>query len=514
MTAPQSKTRYYNKLRLVRGAACNYQIAKAGRRHIRPSGLFSIECVSTAMTSKLYNRFIKPASTDSDQAEREIVLNFLLVGVFILSMIALVDTLLAPVISKESFHPERIFNNSITALFVIGIYMLARYKRQYRAVALILTLLIASFACYMVYHWGLLLPTGILLCSLAIVMAGILISARSALYVAAGITVVITLLQYSKSAGNIKPDLSWMSVSSTAGDVIGFSSIFFTIALVSWLFNRQMELSLKRAHRSEKALQRQRDMLEIKVEKRARQLEEAQLERMQQLYRFAELGQLSTALFHDLANHLSTVNLDIEGISGGVQPDIMRRIQQNVGHINDIVRRVRQQIGGKHVTEAFNLQDEIKEVVKILEPTAEQAQVVISVNADKSLRPDLLYKGDATRFRQVILNLICNGIEAYPATQSKKNTSRTVNVILIRQGTALLISVKDQGSGVSKASLSKIFKPFYTTKPKGIGIGLFVVKQIVENDLNGTISVESDKGRGTTFTINLPRTYYARTTRR
>lgn len=462
---------------------------------------------------KFYNQFIKPISKDSDQAEREIVLNYLLVGIFGLSVIALIDTILAPVISGEPFHPYRILNNSITVMFVAGIYVLSRYKQQHKTVAIILTLLIALFACSMVYHWGLLLPAGILLCGLSIVMAGILISARSALYTAGGITLVLVILQYAKARQYIHPDLAWMRASSTAGDVIGYVAIFFIIALVSWLFNRQMEMSLKRAQRSEKALQRQKDLLEIKVEKRARQLEAAQLEKMQQLYRFAELGQLSTALFHDLANHLSTVNLDIEGLTIGDHPDIMDRIQQNVGHINTIVRRVRQQIGGKSSIEAFDVADEIEEVTKILSPTAEQAGVVISVTADKSVKPALLCKGDVTRLRQVILNLVNNAIEAYP-TRRSRTIEQAVNVTLKRHNSTLFINVNDHGVGIRPTSQSKIFEPFYTTKKKGVGIGLFIVKQVIENDFGGSLSLTSDKQQGTTFTVSLPKSYYAKASRR
>jgi signal transduction histidine kinase len=342
-------------------------------------------------------------------------------------------------------------------------------------------------------------------------MAGILISARSALYVAGAITLVLIVLQYAENSNYIHPDLTWKSSASTAGDVIGYAAMFFVIALISWLFNRQMELSLKRARRSEKALERQRDLLEIKVEKRARQLEEAQLEKMQQLYRFAELGQLSTALFHDLANHLSTVNLDIEGLPDADNPDIARRIQRNVGHINDIVRRVRQQIGGKKHAEAFNVQKETKEVVKILMPTAEQAGVELSVSMDPSLKPSLLFKGDVIRFRQVILNLINNAVEAYPAPRAGRRPNRaSVEVTLRRHGTILFISVADKGPGIPKARRDKLFEPFYTTKKSGIGIGLFIVRQIVENDFGGSIEISDNEPSGTTFTIRLPKSYYAR----
>lgn len=462
------------------------------------------------MVRRLYTRFVKPISKDTDTAEREIILNFLLVGIFCLSIAAFIITLMAPILSREPSFPSRLFNNFIIILFIVSLYFIARYKQQYKLVATILTLLIAIFGLSIASQWGILDPYSGLLLGLAVVMAGILIGARYSIYITVILAIALACIQQGQASDNLHPNLSWMQAKPAFGDVIGLTVILFVIALVSWLFNRQMELSLKRAQRSERALERQRDLLEIKVEKRARQLEEAQLDKMQQLYRFAELGQLSTALFHDLANHLSTVNLDIEGISSGVQPDIMNRIQQNVGHINDIVRRVRQQIGGKRSAETFDVQGEIKEVVKILETTAKNADVKVTIKTDKSLKPALLYNGDPTRFRQVILNLINNGIEAYPPDHSKKSQAKEVGVALSRQGTRLLISVSDYGAGIKQSSLSKIFNPFYTTKSKGIGIGLFIVKQIVENDFDGTIDAKSDKLEGTVFTVSMPRTYYAR----
>lgn len=160
------------------------------------------------MIRRFYNRFIKPISKDSDQAEREIVLNFLLVGIFALAVIALIDTILAPLISGESFHTDRVINNIIAVVFIAILYVLSRHKHRHKAVAIVLTLLVALCACAMLYYWGLLLPAGILLCGMAIVMAGILISARSALYTAVGITVLLVVLQFAKSQGYIHPDLT------------------------------------------------------------------------------------------------------------------------------------------------------------------------------------------------------------------------------------------------------------------------------------------------------------------
>jgi signal transduction histidine kinase len=461
------------------------------------------------MTHTFYSRFIKPISTETDQAEREIVLNYLLVGILALSILSFTVTLLGPAISHTPFHPARLFGNFVTTLFIIGIYVIARYGKLYRLVAVALTMLIALFGCFVASEWGVLNGNSVLLLSLAVVMAGILVGARYSLYITCGLSLVMIYLQHGEADGSLHPDLSWLGSKPAPGDIVGFLAILFLIALVSWLFNRQMELSLKRARRSEKALQRQKQLLEIKVEKRAQQLEAAQLEKMQELYRFAELGRLSTALFHDLANHLSTVSLDIEGLTAKDQSQIMQRIGHNVGYIDTIVKRVREQIRGKNTVEVFAVMDETNEVLKILAPAARQANVAITVKKDASIKPALSYKGDVIRFRQIILNLICNAIESYPP-EEKTKSSRSVTLGLERRQNTLFMTITDHGVGISAKGQAEIFKPFYTTKDKGAGIGLFIVKQVVENDFNGAITLASDQRQGTTVSVSLPKSYYAK----
>ena len=76
------------------------------------------------------------------------------------------------------------------------------------------------------------------------------------------------------------------------------------------------------------------------------------------------------------------------------------------------------------------------------------------------------------------------------------------------------LSVNDHGGASDAAERSNIFEPFYTTKKKGVGIGLFIVQQVIEEDFGGSLTVASDKKHGTTFTISLPKTYYAKHSRR
>jgi len=104
-------------------------------------------------------------------------------------------------------------------------------------------------------------------------------------------------------------------------------------------------------------------------------------------------------------------------------------------------------------------------------------------------------------FRQILFNIIKNTIEASPP-------GGEVNIVNVKnQNNRLFIKISDQGEGISDELRSKIFEPFFTTKDKysdsGLGLGLSTTKGIVEA-MGGSLDFTSEKGKGTTFTIELP----------
>jgi signal transduction histidine kinase len=288
-----------------------------------------------------------------------------------------------------------------------------------------------------------------------------------------------------------------MKGSSSLSDIFGFGVIYIIIALVSWLYNQQMEQSLHRARRSEKALQKQKDSLEETVKERTRQLEAAQFEQLQQVYRFAELGRISSALFHDLANHLSSVSLDIEGLGATEKSALMQQVQHDIGYIDDIVKRVRLQLRGQGSIEQFDVIQQIKIVAKTLNYKMVQSGITFKLQAPSH---KVYFTGDVIPFRQVISNLLGNAVEAY-ANSTVKKAEIVVNLVTL--GQAIIITVQDWGKGIKPAQQKKIFEPFYSSKHDGTGIGLFIVKQIVEHDLGGSIQLSSEHHQGTRFTVTL-----------
>ncbi|WP_246942704.1 two-component system sensor histidine kinase NtrB [Bacillus pinisoli] len=108
---------------------------------------------------------------------------------------------------------------------------------------------------------------------------------------------------------------------------------------------------------------------------------------------------------------------------------------------------------------------------------------------------------DPLQIKQVLLNLIKNGMDAIQASPNKNQGSILIKTKLNQD--TVEISVQDNGKGMDKETVRKIFTPFFTTKDKGIGIGLSVCLKIVQNH-GGVIETKSSLGEGTTFTIVLP----------
>ena len=117
----------------------------------------------------------------------------------------------------------------------------------------------------------------------------------------------------------------------------------------------------------------------------------------------------------------------------------------------------------------------------------------------KSDSDEIITKIDKTQLIRIITNLVKNAIQAIPENQENK----TVIVSIRKESNNAIISVKDNGKGILFKDFDRIFEPKFTTKSSGMGLGLAIIKNIIEN-YNGTITFESQLGKGTKFIVTLP----------
>ncbi|MGI9533430.1 MAG: two-component system sensor histidine kinase NtrB, partial [Thermodesulfobacteriota bacterium] len=135
-----------------------------------------------------------------------------------------------------------------------------------------------------------------------------------------------------------------------------------------------------------------------------------------------------------------------------------------------------------------------------LESSAVEEKIEFKKNLDVTIPP---IKGDENSIKQVFINIIRNAVQSIHEEGNITITTRWVNDYKIKSKSAILISVKDTGSGITKDDIDNIFTPFFTTKSGGTGLGLFMSNRIISKH-GGAIFVDSKPGEGAEFKVYLP----------
>lgn len=223
-------------------------------------------------------------------------------------------------------------------------------------------------------------------------------------------------------------------------------------------------------------------------------------QRLHELERFAELGRLSASLLHEISNPLTAALLYLEQYDNRQSANI-RQVRRNILLLQRYVEAARQQVRRESTLSSFYVRQQLDQVRRVLTPLAQRQGIRLHIE------PAVNYKlyGDPVKFQQIMANLIINATNAYDGSVTLP-ADKQIIVRLSSKQRWLYVRVKDCGKGIIADQLPHVFEPFYTTKSQrghGLGIGLAIVKQYVENDFYGSVTVTSSPIRGTEFTAKL-----------
>jgi PAS domain S-box-containing protein len=247
---------------------------------------------------------------------------------------------------------------------------------------------------------------------------------------------------------------------------------------------------------AEQALKEYSEHLEDMVEERTRELREAQGELILK-ERLATLGQLAGGVGHELRNPLGVISNAVYYLNM-VLPDADETTQEYLDILSlevrnadkivtDLLDFARTQVPDKRKVQASALVNQALERL----PLPEDVELITDTPADL---PAVF--ADPGHVEMVLGNLIANACQAMP-----EGGKLTIEARL--EGDQVALSVADTGCGISPENMTKLFEPLFTTKAKGIGLGLAISKSLVEAN-GGSIGAESEEGRGSTFTVCLP----------
>ena len=220
--------------------------------------------------------------------------------------------------------------------------------------------------------------------------------------------------------------------------------------------------------------------------------------------RLNALTLLAAGLAHEIGNplnslhiHLQLMERSVQNLSDGAKTELQQSIdiaRSEVNRLDSIVTQFLRAIRpSRPQLRPENINTIVEEAVRFFRPEIQDRDIIV----EQELRSDLpLLQLDRDQMKQAFYNVIKNSLEAM-------KPRGTLRIRTDRDDTHVLITFVDTGGGVSVRNLSRVFEPYFTTKPSGTGLGLLIVRRIVREH-GGELSIESSQDKGLTLTIRLP----------
>ncbi len=213
--------------------------------------------------------------------------------------------------------------------------------------------------------------------------------------------------------------------------------------------------------------------------------------------KLAAIGQLSSSIAHELRNPLASIKSSFEMLREGHLPSETRQRLMEIAinemdRLNKIVTDFLTYSNPKPPEHGrFNISRLVDELFEM------QMTINEGIQFQKEIEEDITIVADQQKIRQLMWNLLLNAIDAVSGKEGR------IYVSLKKTNAGVEIRVRDNGRGIKKEDMDKIFYPFYSTKEKGTGLGLAIAYRIVEEH-GGRIDVNSEEGSGAEFVITIP----------
>ena len=211
--------------------------------------------------------------------------------------------------------------------------------------------------------------------------------------------------------------------------------------------------------------------------------------------------EMAKQVAHEIKNPLTPMRLTVQSFQRKFNPEDPNIVQKMRDYSETLIQQIDTMTS---VASAFSnfasmpaQQNETLNVVAVVELALDifnEDQIVFESSA-----PEIISKIDRTQLIRIITNLVKNAIQAIPELQEEKRVAVSVK----KEKDNVLIVVEDNGVGIKEEDKIRIFEPKFTTKSSGMGLGLGIIKNIIEN-YKGSIHFETEYGKGTRFTVSLP----------
>ena len=275
-----------------------------------------------------------------------------------------------------------------------------------------------------------------------------------------------------------------------------FNIISLIVAVLLTIYSL---LTFNRENKAKQEASRKANAYRQQLELRIDELAALNLEliELRNIEKFAVMGRISRSIAHEVRNPLTNINLAVEQLQNEIPESedvnlLFKMISRNSNRINQLISDL---LNATRISELSHVKSSINDVLNSsLEFAADRIelkQIIVVKEYDSNICPVLV---DQEKIKIAFLNIIVNAIEAMDDHGTLHLSTETKN-------NRCVVTIADNGKGMTKADVGRLFEPYFTTKEKGTGLGLTNTQNIIFAH-NAKISAESEEGKGTAFTIS------------
>ncbi len=228
--------------------------------------------------------------------------------------------------------------------------------------------------------------------------------------------------------------------------------------------------------------------------------------------RQADMGEMISAIAHQWRQPLATVSVIFQNLLAArkmnkLDEEYLEKATTDatamIGHMSKTIDAFRDYFKPEKSKEMFNAVEKIEDAVSFISGQLKAGGIIIIL--PESTTTECVVNGFPNEFTQVILNLLANARDAILERRKTSSGADVITISILSTGSQIVIEVRDTGCGIPEEAATSIFKPYYTTKDKGegTGIGAYISKQIIEENMGGKLTFTSKPGE-TIFRMELP----------
>ncbi len=394
------------------------------------------------------------------------------------------------ILGKSHSIRELLIGLVVIALLICSLMLIRQSK--VKMAGLLIVGIYLSVAIYIMTQWGVSTPIGIFLLAFVVLLSAACLGSTYILPISAAVIISIFVIQTLVEYNALKPNESLLITGTSFADISVYTLCLIIFAVIGWISRSNIERYVTELENAHDELKLKNKQINNELREEKRQLHKAHIEELDNLRRFAEIGEYTSSIMHDLSNEIMLLSSRVEQKAH----TNLAEIRQDIQAIEKILSQANPNLLN-HKSIEVSLDKTVQRAIDSLSHKSHILKTKISVRST----PINTRLGRTAYLEQAIKIIVNNSLDSYKEFLPKKNK---IDITIEEKNDSIDISISDYGLGIPQQIKNGLFNIGNSGKRNGHGLGLYLAYRLIKQHYHGRVYLDK-KSKQTRFVISIPK---------